>query len=173
MMHPTDLKAHLHDGHFTFTVTNDKLEHYTYRLLARPSKYKEGSFYYYAKVCKMPGVKGSPDLRQKPGESDTDFRDRMTEMSKRWRWNCIGLFDTRTAPLAIEKKDWADFTDESLEFKVAQFGLRIITGKQALPPGYAVEMATFCRKCGRLIWEPVSRAAGFGPECRKQLGIAA
>jgi hypothetical protein len=169
---PTELKERLHDGKFTFTVVNDKLEHFTYRLLAKPSKYKKGGFFYYARICKMPDGK-SPDLTQRPEEDFDAYRIRLGEEAKRWRWNCVGLFDTYHAPWGLEPKDWADFAKESVEFRVCAFALRIINGTQKLPPGYAINQATFCRKCGRLLWQPVSQCHGYGPECRRKLGIAA
>lgn len=51
--------------------------------------------------------------------------------------------------------------------RVLAWALDVAKGIKSLPPGYTLEHAGRCGKCGRLLTEPESLKTGIGPACRK------
>lgn len=56
--------------------------------------------------------------------------------------------------------------DQPQHTKVLAWALQVIRGVKPLPPGYKIEHAGRCGKCGRLLTDPTSIEAGLGPKCR-------
>lgn len=54
-------------------------------------------------------------------------------------------------------------------FRVFEWVVRLLRNKQKPPPGYTVQHAGRCGKCGRLLTVPESIESGLGPECSKKM----
>jgi hypothetical protein len=56
--------------------------------------------------------------------------------------------------------------------KVAQWAIKTMLSKGALPEGYTLHHAGRCCRCGRTLTTPESCARGYGDECAARLGLA-
>lgn len=127
-------------GKAIFTVSNDKGDRYTFRV-----DYKEGNAQ-WAPVWFIKLLTG-PD-----NENDYTY---------------LGKVDAEMGKVVLTAK--SKFAADSLPVKVANFGLRIAYGQQAMPAGYAMHHEGKCGRCARLLTVPESVDSGFGPECIKKV----
>ena len=127
-------------GKAIFTVSNDKGDRYTFRVTHKKGSERFAPAWFVALLT-------GPD-----NESDYSY---------------MGMLDAETGEARLTGK--SKFTKDSLPFKVACFGLRIVWGTQELPAGYAIHHEGYCGRCGRLLTVPESVDSGFGPECIKMV----
>lgn len=57
------------------------------------------------------------------------------------------------------------FTKEAKAYRVADWAFRHIWAGRDLPPGYVINHAGHCGRCGRTLTHPESIQTGLGPEC--------
>lgn len=125
-------------GKAIFTVSNDKGDRYTFRV-----DHKKGNEQ-WAPVW---------------------FIRLLTGPNNEEDYTYMGKIDPEMGVVKLTAK--SAYPETSLPVKVANFGLRIIWGKQDLPDGYKIHHEGFCGRCGRLLTVPESVDSGFGPECIK------
>jgi hypothetical protein len=63
------------------------------------------------------------------------------------------------------------YNEESTPVKVVRWAIKQVATNKELPEGYSIQHEGRCASCGRLLTEPISLQTGFGPECRKKVGI--
>jgi len=63
------------------------------------------------------------------------------------------------------------YSQNSQEYRVLRWALDIVWGRRTLPPGYKIEHAGKCGRCGRTLTTPDSIRIGIGPECRGKMGL--
>lgn len=128
-------------GKAIFTVSNDKGNRYTFRV-----KHSEGN-------DRFPPAWFLSLLTGRDNENDYTY---------------LGMIDAEMGTIRLTAK--SGFAKDTLPVKVAEFALRIIWGRQALPDGYAIHHEGHCGRCGRLLTVPKSVESGFGPECINLIG---
>lgn len=82
----------------------------------------------------------------------------------------LGVLDLPTCTLKSTPKSGAK--SESLLFRVGAWALGCLMGTRQVPPGYAIQHAGRCGRCGRLLTVPESIDRGIGPECAALMGVA-
>lgn len=135
----------IRSGKAIFTVSNDKGEHYTYRVNRKEDKHNPNKSVFFASLLTGP--------------------DNLSDYSY------MGLLDASRLKLILTKGSKVNAATTSV--KVFQWALHIIAGRIELPEGYNIQHAGRCGKCAKTLTDPISVEIGIGPECRKQMGIEA
>ncbi len=133
-------------GRATFTVSNGRGEHYTYRVSKSKTAHARFGHTYFVSVLTGPN-----------NEAD-------------YTYLCI-LDSARFAMVRTVKTPDALFTTKP--GLVLAFALQCIIGTRALPAGYAIDHCGHCGRCGRTLTVPESIESGIGPECARIMGRVA
>ena len=134
--------AMLTAGRCTFTVSNNKGQHYTYKI---------------KKVDPEPGSKW-----EKYGPSY--FIYLLTGQDNERDYTYIGVLRNQCCtPTKNSRMDTA-----SKPVQVFDFAMKVISGKWLPPAGYGIAHSGRCARCARTLTDPVSLAEGMGPFCREQ-----
>lgn len=133
-----DAKLFITAGKATFTVSNGKGDHRTYRVTRKDAddRYPET---YFVKLLTGPDNTSS--------------------------YTYLGILDAATGGVRLTKN--SKFTDDSLPVKVLRWALKKVWAGEPLPAGYAVQHEGKCGRCGRALTVPESIVSGIGPECAK------
>ena len=136
-------------GRAIFTVSNDKGDHYTFRVKAKDFADGTGTKHFVSLLT---------------GPENTSNYTYMGMLSSPALDNISGkpphVFPTAKSKFALASKP----------VQVFNFAMRVISGAQALPAGYDVKHAGRCGRCGRLLTVPESIDRGIGPECSQMMG---
>lgn len=127
-------------GNATFTVSNDKGEHYTYKI-RRPA----------------------PD---RPEDQPPFFVNLLSGPDNEGDYTYIGMLLPEGPAVKLTKK--SKMTQDSVPVRVVNWALKQIKLGRPLPPGYAVQHEGKCCRCGRTLTTPESIERGIGPECAKK-----
>lgn len=127
-------------GKAIFTVTNPKGDHYTYRV-----RHKEAN----------------------NGYPEAWFVELLTGPDNTEDYEYMSMLVAETGRLRLTKG--SKLTAESLPFRVAEWGLKMIWAGSELPEGYAINHEGYCGRCGALLTVNASVESGFGPECIKKV----
>ncbi len=126
-------------GKAIFSVSNDKGDHYTYRINHR-EKTEQWPECWFVSLLTGPN-----------NEDDYTY---------------LGMLDdSQLVRLTAKSK----YQPDSLPVKVIRWALKLIYSGSALPPGYSINHCGCCGRCGRLLTVPSSVESGFGPECIKHV----
>lgn len=131
-------------GKATFTVSNLTGDHYTYRVVELPAR---GS---YTQPAYAAFVLTGPD-----NESDYTY---------------VGLVDPASGRVHLTAK--SRFTSQCRAYRVLAWALSAIWSGRDIPPGYAIQHAGRCGRCGRFLTESESLTTGLGPECRRKMAAS-
>lgn len=136
-------------GRAIFTVANETTKkHYTYKIVKKTfEETKEVKFFL--------NVLTGPDNTSNytyVGEFVPAAQDRQTNVRL-----------TRKSPYRADNQI----------VRVAAWALFLAKTQTEPPPGYLIQHAGRCGKCGKPLTEPESLKSGFGPTCRSHLGIEA
>jgi hypothetical protein len=124
-------------GKAIFTVSNDKGEHYTFRV--HHAKSNIG----YSRETWFAGLLTGPD-------NGADYQ-------------YVGIVQPNDGGVKLTAA--SRLTDDSKPIRVLRWALKLVWTGGTLPAGYAVQHAGRCGKCGRLLTHPESLETGIGPEC--------
>lgn len=138
---PNTIKA----GKSTFTVANDKEEHYTFQVTKSDPKMGD----------KWWGYHGS-----------TWFVALLTGPNNEQDYTYMGVLKTADTLLVIGLTKASKFNHDSKPVMVFDFAMRVICGVQPLPAGYSIQHDGTCAKCHRKLTDPTSLEIGLGPVCR-------
>ena len=127
-------------GKAIFSVKNDKGQHYTFKIIHQKGNDQFPPVWF---IFLLTGPDNTSD------------------------YTYMGKIDAETGKVILTAK--SKYSADSLPVKVADFGLRIIYGKQALPAGYGINHEGYCGRCARLLTVPESVESGIGPECAKKM----
>lgn len=130
-------------GNATFTVSNNKGEHFTYKIRRR----------------------------EKNGQVTPFFVSAMTGPDNESSYSYLGLFEPEN-PMAVRLTKNSKFTGFDKQVQVVQWALRRIKNNLPVPEGYAIQHNGSCCRCGRTLTTPESIERGIGPECIKHFGGA-
>jgi hypothetical protein len=130
-------------GKAIFTVSNDKGEHFTYRVNAKDDRRIAGKKVYFASLLTGPDNENS--------------------------YSYMGLLLPNRFSLKLTKGSKVGRDAKSVQ--VLCWALQMIRKGSPLPNGYAIQHAGRCCRCARILTEPESIEIGIGPECRKRMGI--
>lgn len=128
-------------GRAIFTVSNDRGEHYTYRVVKRRG----------------------PPPPGRPADDTIRFVQLLAGPDNTHDYSYLGIYDQRTDQVRLTLK--SSQASNSKPVLVFNWAMKVIVGKARLPDGYAIEHAGRCGRCGRLLTTPESLALGLGPEC--------
>jgi hypothetical protein len=134
-------------GNAIFTIDNGQGKWYTYRVDHVPARTEEFT---------------SKGQRTYP---EAWFVKMLTGPSNESDYTYVGLLNCERVRLTQRSPYAAD----SLPVKVFDFAMRVILGKQELPPGYSIHHEGRCGRCGRRLTVPESIESGIGPECAKKM----
>jgi hypothetical protein len=131
-------KSFLEAGRAIFTVSNDKGEHYTYRIgqSRNPSRPM-----YFASMLGKDGID--------------------TGTSRLWTY--LGTYDKTTG--AIRLTQGSKVNEESRGLKVLRWAVQRVHLSKDIPEGYKIQHAGRCGRCSRRLTDPESLRIGLGPEC--------
>lgn len=130
-------------GKAIFTVCNDKGEHFTYKVVSKDDRYKQGQKVYFASLLTGPDNESS--------------------------YTYMGLLNSEKLSLVPTKG--SKIGSGSKSAKVFRWALQVISGRSTLPSGYDIKHAGRCCRCGRTLTEPESIEIGIGPHCAQLMGI--
>lgn len=134
-------------GRAVFTVSNPAGDHYTYRIAELPA-------------------------RDGYGRQETAFAAFvLTGPDNTSDYTYVGMVDTASGRVRLTAK--SRFTPACRAYRVLAWALSAIWAGRDLPPGYAIQHAGRCGRCGRMLSDPVSCSTGLGPECRHKMGLVA
>lgn len=128
-------------GKATFTVSNPAGDHYTYRVCELPARDSYTSPAYAAFVLTGPD-----------NESDYTY---------------VGLVDPASGRVRLTAR--SRFTTQCRACRVLAWALSAVWAGRELPPGYAIQHAGRCGRCGRFLTDNESISIGLGPECRRKM----
>lgn len=129
-------KDFLTAGRAIFTVSNDKGEHYTYKVTA-PADLNEMYPTYFVALLTGPN----------------NQRD----------YTYLGILAGITGHVRTTAK--SKFDKDSKPVKVVQWAVQKVYEGGKLPEGYAIQHEGHCGACGRPLTDPVSIETGLGPIC--------
>ncbi len=124
-------------GRATFTVTNNKGEHYTFRI-----------------------------SHSKP--TQPLFVSLLTGPCNESNYTYMGIFSPEQNEVKLTKA--SKFNNDSTPVKVVRWAIKQVGVGVPLPTGYSIQHAGKCCCCGRQLTDPISIAAGIGPECAGRAG---
>ena len=132
-------------GNATFTVSNGRGEHYTYRIRKKNDKR-------YA---------------------DTYFIGLLTGPDNTSSYTYMGLYAPNANKCILTNK--SKCTTGSKPVNVFDWAVRIVGNMTRgepfrIPNGYSIQHKGKCARCGRALTDPDSIDRGFGPECWKSIG---
>lgn len=122
-------------GHAIFTVSNDKGDHYTFKVSA-PADFNDEKPIWFVSVLTGPN-----------NTQDYTYAG--------------ALFETG----ALRETKGSKIKSDATSFKVAAWALKLIFAGTEFPAGYDVQHIGKCGACGRPLTDPVSIATGLGPIC--------
>ena len=125
-------------GNSTFTVSNPKGEHYTFKVTKSKHSNLNGMYSFFIKVLTGPDIYTYLGMVVSPH----DGYGHVTRASK--------------------------FNILSLPFKVSNWAVRHVFSDVPLPDGYKVDHAGKCGRCGRKLTTPESIKLGLGPICARE-----
>jgi hypothetical protein len=140
-------------GKAIFTVSNDKGEHFTYRVNAKDARSGNGKVY-FASLLIGPRTSSSNDVRQPDNENSYSY---------------MGLLLPERLRLKLTKGSKVGRDAKSVQ--VLSWALQMILKGSPLPDGYSIQHAGKCCRCARTLTEPDSIKYGIGPHCRQEMGI--
>lgn len=128
----------LSGGRAFFTVSNDKGEHFTYRI-NKPKPRQQFTTYtpFFASVLKGP-------------DNYSNYK-------------YIGIYDPGYGIVRPTKK--SSYPVGSKEYDILAWAIRAVHGCKVMPEGYAIQHAGKCCVCARKLTTPQSIEAGIGPVC--------
>ena len=138
-----DFKKFILAGKATFTVHNNKGDHYTYRVTKAEEKGTWGVTWF---VSVLTGPNNTRD------------------------YTYVGLLNSNTGTIRHTKA--SQFDANSLVAKVFNWAVgRVVWADRlnALPNGYGIKHEGRCGRCGRMLTTPESIDIGIGPECLGKL----
>jgi hypothetical protein len=130
-------------GKAIFTVSNDKGEHFTYRVNSKKDKKDETKRVYFV------GLLTGPD----------NLRD----------YSYMGLLLQDEMRLLITKGSKFQGCPKSVN--VFRWTMSLILAERDFPEGYNCQHAGRCCRCAKTLTDPDSIEIGIGPDCRKKMGI--
>lgn len=140
-----DVRQYVLAGNATFTIKSEMTgTHYTFRVRqAEDDKGKPTALWFVQMLT-------GPD-----NESDYHY---------------MGIFAGKDEDFRLTQK--SRYTEESVPVKAMRYFWRHIQ-KGHLPPHCTVRHEGACGRCGRKLTVPESIDSGLGPDCRRQMGLAA
>lgn len=129
-------------GKAIFTVSNDKGEHFTYRVNSKDARSGNGKVY-FASLLTGPDNENS--------------------------YSYMGLLLPERLRLKLTKGSKVGRDAKSVQ--VLSWALQIILKGSPLPNGYSIKHAGKCCRCARTLTEPESIELGIGPHCAQLMGI--
>ena len=129
-------------GKATFTVSNGKGEHYTYRVTKKEA---QGNYPAAHFINLLTGPDNTSD------------------------YTYLGVLDAATGKVRTTAK--SRYNSDSKPVKVASWALSIVWQNATLPEGYAIQHEGRCGRCGRALTVPESIESGIGPECASKMGL--
>lgn len=129
-------------GDAILTVSNDKGEHFTYRVTKKEA---EGQYSdaYFVKVLTGP-------------DNNADYR-------------YLGILDKNSGAVKLTRASCAG--DDAVSVRVVRWALNLLWNGLPFPSGYGVNHDGRCGRCARLLTTPESVERGIGPECAKLLAF--
>ena len=82
-------------------------------------------------------------------------------------YSYLGMLDSATGFIRATRGSKA--SEDTQVFRVARWAMRITWCRWELPPGYKIEHAGRCGRCGRVLTTPESIERGIGPECARKM----
>jgi hypothetical protein len=134
-------------GRAIFTIANDQGKWYTYRVDHKEARTEEFA---------GKGARTYPEAW---------FVKLLTGPSNDSDYTYVGILNCERVRLTQR----SPYTEDSIPVRVFDFALRVILGKQALPPGYSIHHEGRCGRCGRRLTVPSSIESGIGPECARRM----
>lgn len=128
-------------GNSTFTVSNPKGEHYTFKV--KRTKHKDMNDKYKFFISVLTGSDYYTYLGMVVSPHDGYGHVTLTKASK--------------------------FNILSILFKVSNWAVEHVFADVPLPDGYKIDHAGKCGRCGRKLTTPESIESGLGPICRSKL----
>ena len=129
-------------GKATFTVSNAKGKHYTFKVVKKKRNESDGHIWFASMLS-------GPD-----NESCYTYIGTVNEISG--------------VPHLTQK---SKFSKSSQPYKVLRWALGVVWGRNKLPDGYKIQHAGKCGRCGRTLTTPESITRGIGPECLAKMGL--
>ena len=129
-------------GKAIFTVSNDKGEHYTFRITKKERNDDKGHIWFAALLT---------------GPDNTSCYTYMGTVN-----HISGI------PHTTQK---SQFSKNSKPFLVLRWALGIVWGRNKLPEGYGLHHMGKCARCARPLTTPESIERGIGPECWSKMGM--
>jgi len=124
-------------GRAVFTVSNGSGEHYTYRVTRKEKDGREGDYVYFVNL--LSGC-----------DNDNDY-------------TYLGVFEPGRCEVRLTRK--SKLSEESKPVAVVRWALRRVWAGDGIPPGYQIQHAGKCGRCGRTLTVPESIETGLGPQC--------
>ena len=137
---PTTVEA----GKSTFTVANNKGEHYTFM------------------VTKKDPEPGTRWVAYGPSW----FVALLTGPNNDQDYTYMGVLNHAADTMYVYLTKASKFNPDSKPVQVFDFAMRVICGVQSLPNGYSIQHDGTCAKCHRKLTDPTSLEIGLGPVCR-------
>lgn len=128
-------------GNAIFTVSNNKGNHYTYKI-RKPLSLNNSHPPFFIKVLTGP-------------ENTRDY-------------TYLGIFIPQHNEVRLTAK--SKYKLDSIPVKVIQWAIKQVAEHKNLPEGYKIQHHGKCCRCGRLLTTPESIQNGIGPECAKYTG---
>ena len=127
-------------GNAIFTVSNNKCNHYTYRITK-----SKGKIPLYS-ILLMDGTQNTKD------------------------YSYMGIFNPITLTITLSYASMLyGFTDDSIPVNVAQWAIKMVKECKPLPAGYSIQHEGKCCRCGCALTNPKSIELGIGPDCIKYI----
>ena len=124
-------------GNATFTVFNNKKEHYTYKI--RKKETQEGKDIFFASLMSGP---------------DNEYS-----------FSYLGIYNPAQCRIYVTEK--SRYKKDSLVVNIIKWAIEMIRVKAPIPAGYGIIHEGKCCRCGRKLTTPRSVEIGIGPECEK------
>jgi hypothetical protein len=128
-------------GNATFTVSNNKGEHYTYKIRRR----EEG----------------------RDGKPTPFFVSLLSGPDNESSYTYLGIMDMQNDRPVVRLTAKSRLREDSKPVQVVRWALNAVRWNHELPPGYAIQHEGKCCRCGRTLTTPESIDRGIGPECVK------
>lgn len=131
-------------GKATFTISNPKGDHYTFKVRRVESEYPPNS-----------------------GKMGVTFFVSVKAAGGKWPYRYIGLLNKDDGGIKCTAK--SEYVNGTKEYNVAAWACATVIGHKLLPDGYKIEHAGQCGKCGKTLTDPLSIERGIGPDCWETL----
>lgn len=130
-------------GNAIFTVSNNKGDHYTYRVSRVEANGNRPAAWF---VSLLTGPNNLDD------------------------YTYLGMLDCNTGAVRLTKA--SRLGDDSTPVRVVRWAFGLIWGEKSVPEGYAVHHEGRCGRCGRPLTVPSSIETGLGPDCAAKIAAA-